>query len=128
MHISLIQCMTSFEKRVHQYADDHPREWDSILFVRIDQIDCRAEKVQLKVGARHRNGWHTAGRIHRERSALQMYNHSIGDTLGVNYNGCGPSLSVVYNGGDIKESCKKGFGKDFLTPDNVASKWEASRL
>lgn len=128
MHISLIECMTNFEKKIHKYADDNPRDWDAILFVRIDKVDCRAEKVLLKVGARHRNGWHTAGRILRERSALQMHTHSIGESMGVNYNGCGPSLSVVYKGGDIKDPCKSGFGKDFLTPDNVSSKWEGRML
>lgn len=126
MHISLIECMTNFVKKIHKYADDNPRDWDSILFVRIDKVDCASEKVQLKVGARHRSGWHAAGRILRERSALQMQIHSIGDSMGVNYNGCGPSSTVVYNGGDIKEPCKSGFGKDFLTPDNVSSNWEKS--
>ncbi|GAX29175.1 hypothetical protein FisN_28Lh004 [Fistulifera solaris] len=122
MHISLVSCLADFEHKIYRYADENPREWDAILFVRIDKMDSRAEKVLLKIGARHRNGWHSAGRILRERCALQMYIHTIGESMGVNYNGCGPSLSVVYKGGDLKDPCKSGFGKDLLAPDNVVSK------
>jgi hypothetical protein len=57
---------------------DHPRIWDSLAFLRIENIDTNTEQVTFSMAFRHRNSWQDAGRILLNRADLLRF---VYDTL-----------------------------------------------
>jgi len=120
MHLSLLDgdCMELFENKLRAYVDDNPRDWDCLLYLRIDNIEVNFEKVTIKYGVRHRSGWHAAGQILQDKGQLQRHLYRIGSELRVNYMP-GPLLRVHFQAGQLKNPLPPEYMRDILTPANV---------
>lgn len=79
-HISILDGdnLKLFRESLESYVRDHPRIWDSLAFIRIENIDTNFEQVKFSIAVRHRNSWQDAGRILLNRADLLQY---VYDTL-----------------------------------------------
>ncbi len=115
--------LSLFEKALVQYVDDHPRDWDCVLYTRIEDVDADKEMVSLRISVRHRCGWMEAGRILSDRGLLIKQIYDIGESLSIQYTGV-PSLYVKYEGGTCREGRpgQEQYWRDIIEPANIVNK------
>jgi hypothetical protein len=93
--------LQQFQERLEKYVSENPRTWDSLAFVRIDNIDADMEQVKFSMSFRHRNSWQDAGRILLNRADLFRFVHdtlkgmSLGKCVGSIYQDCSQSLTLA---------------------------------
>ncbi|GAX25540.1 hypothetical protein FisN_28Hh008 [Fistulifera solaris] len=115
--------LSMFEQALVQYVDDHPRNWDCVLYTRIEDVDADKEMVSLRISVRHRCGWMEAGRILSDRGLLIKQIYDIGETLSIQYTGV-PNLYVKYEGGTCREGRpgQEQYWRDIIEPANIVNK------
>jgi Mechanosensitive ion channel len=52
-----------YRTMLEQYVADHPRIWDSLIYMRHDEFDTNYEYIIFRFSFRHCSSWQNAGRI-----------------------------------------------------------------
>lgn len=121
-HISILKDgkLEKFKQKLQEYVDENPRIWDSIAFVRKDNIDSDMEQANFSLAFRHRNSWQDAGRIFLNRGDLVEFVYMVLKSLGVNYD-TPPARRLLYSGGVLEQGQVQDYKVNLLNPKNIRS-------
>lgn len=134
-HISILQDdgIERLKTHLDRYAKDHPREWHSFVYCRVDGFEVDKEKVKITMGFQHRSAWQDLGGILMSKSHLIAYVYQKGKHLGYIYEEL-PKRDLVYYAGSLKDGGVKDYGyrmdlhhRDNLQVDDISGPKSASR-
>lgn len=123
LHISMHdgRNVDKFEDGLENYINDNPSVWDSLVFLRCEDINGDDEYVIYRLGARSRLSWQLAARIFADRGRLHQYCVELSKQLGVNFDSP-TSRKVLYYGGNLVDGAIKDFKKNLLMDRNNISR------
>lgn len=90
-----------YREMLEQYIADHPRIWDSLVFMRYDEFDPDWEHVVFRFLFRHCNSWQNAARIMIHRSELVRFMYEKGMELQIHWE-TPISRRMIIDGGVIE--------------------------
>jgi hypothetical protein len=104
-----------------EFVADHPRIWDSVVFVRHDEFDADFEVATFTLAFRHRSSWQDGARILIHRSELLRYVYECSVKMKVHYESA-PLRRVLYYGGVLEQDQgqPQSYKKDIRTQRNDA--------
>jgi len=114
--------LAELSEEVSKYCRDHPRSWDNLLVVRINDLDYHQEQVTIRLIVRHRNSWQDAARILRDRGLMYEFIYRTARNRGFQYVNT-PAARIIYMGGKLLDG-SQGDGTsrtDLLTKGNMKS-------
>lgn len=110
--------LKKLKAKLLEHVKNHPRRWDGVQFVRIDNVDQTTERVTLMISVRHRNTWQDAPRIKKDKGNLiralcsSMVQLDVAPIVP-------PNRAVLYHGGVLEEGANSPRRSTLLQPGNV---------
>jgi hypothetical protein len=122
LHISLHDGHNAhmFKEALENYINDNPAVWDSLVYLRCEDINSDDEYVMYHLAVRSRQSWQVAARILSERGRLHQFCMDLAKQLKVNFDSP-TSRRVFYYGGTLVDGAVKDFKKDLLMDRNNIS-------
>ena len=122
LHISLHDGNNAhmFKDAVENYISDNPAVWDSLVYLRCEDINSDDEYVMYHLAVRSRHSWQVAARILSERGRLHHFCTDLAKQLEVNFDSP-TSRRVFYYGGNLVDGAVKDFKKNLLMDRNNIS-------
>lgn len=77
--------VAKFKEAIGDYIKSNPEIWDSIVFIRCDDIDTGYAFVMYKIAVRSRHTWQASGRVLTDRGRLHQYCAEVATKMGVAY-------------------------------------------
>jgi small-conductance mechanosensitive channel len=123
LHISMHdgRNVDKFKDGLENYISDNPSIWDSLVFLRCEDINSDDEYVLYRLGARSRISWQFAARIMADRGRLHQFCVELSKRMQVNFDSP-TSRSVLYYGGNLVDGAVKDFKKNLLMDRNNISR------
>jgi len=122
LHVAVLEGekLTAFQDALKEYVKEHPRAWDQLLYIRIDEVDADNEKIECSLGFRHRNSWQDAGRVLVQRGLLLKFVYQTATAMKIDYSSP-PNRRLLYSGGVLKEGQEGvgGYKANLLMPTNI---------
>ena len=124
-HISVLENdrIETLKRYLDKYAKDHPRDWHSFVYCRVDEYKVEQEKVVITMGFQHRSSWQDLGRILMSKSQLIAYVYHTGKNMGIMYEEL-PKRDLVYYGGALKDGGVKDYRRDLHQSENLMKQLE----
>ena len=91
-----------YRSMLEEYLEENTRSWESLNFMRYDEIDPDWGYVTFRFSFRHRYSWQYAARIMLNRAELVRYMYQKGEDLDIHWKTPVP-LRAIFNGGDIED-------------------------
>lgn len=94
--------MDALRNMLENYAKDHPRQWHSYSYCRIDEVHSENDKLVVTIGFQHRSSWQDLAGILNAKSELMCYVLEYGKKHEINYEDL-PTRQLMYYAGRLKE-------------------------
>lgn len=94
--------MDKIKAALEGYARDHPRDWHSYSYFRVDDVFPDQEKLVVTIGMQHRSSWQDLAGILEAKAAIRCWLMEYCHKLGVLYDEL-PKRQVMYYGGALKD-------------------------
>lgn len=111
------ETMKKFKTAIEEYVANAPRIWDSVAYLRIENIDADNEKVTWTIAVRHRNSWQDAARILLDKSDLLVFVYETTKRLRVHIDSP-PARRLIFQGGAL-ERLDVPYKRNYLESSNV---------
>jgi len=127
LHISMHEGenVEKFKDGLENYISDNPAIWDSLVYLRCEQVDSDDESVMYRLAARSRHNWQVSARIMEDRGRLHQFCVELAKKMKVNFDSPA-TRRVLYFGGNLVDGAVKDFKKNLLMdPTNISTRGEA---
>jgi small-conductance mechanosensitive channel len=116
-----------FREALENFVLDYPNVWDSIVFLRCEEIDKDNEFVMYRLAIRSRQSWQVCTRVLQERARLHQFCIELATKLEVSFDSA-PARRVLYYGGNLVDGHVKEYKKDLTADQNIQSSGDLGPL
>lgn len=115
--------MDALRAMLEQYAQDHPKQWHSYSYCRIDKVHAENDKLVVTVGFQHRSSWQDLAGILNAKSELMCHVLEYGKKNELNYEDL-PTRQLMYYAGRLKQGGYKEHRDSLHEPENIVNDQE----
>lgn len=124
LHISMHEGhnVEKFKDGLENYVSDNPAVWDSLVYLRCEQINSDDEFVMYRLAIRSCHSWQVAARVLADRGRLHQFCVELSKKMKVNFDS--PTMRrVLYYGGNLVDGAVNDYKKNLLMdPTNISNR------
>jgi len=103
---------------LEQYAKDHPRQWHSYSYCRIDELHAENDKLVITFGFQHRSSWQDLVSILNAKSELMCHVLEYGKKREINWEDM-PARQLLYYAGRLRNGGYTEYRDSLHERDNI---------
>jgi hypothetical protein len=110
--------MDDLRAMLETYANDHPKQWHSYSYCRIDEVHAEKDKLVVTIGFQHRSSWQDLVAILNAKQNLMCYVLEYGKKHEINYEDL-PTRQLMYYAGRLKNGGYREHRDSLHERDNI---------